>query len=183
LSLLTPFSEVTMSFFRYVIGMVVHNAMAFGNGTVMFPLVRESLVGAGTVSDKQLLFAYTIAQVVPGQANLYVAAVAYLLFGALAAFLSILALNLPGYLMLPLLRCYRRMQDLPAIHNFVRGMTGASVGLIFASTADIAKRSLHEPIGWGVFIAMLASTQILGWRPLVSLGLLTGALAVLLVVV
>jgi chromate transport protein ChrA len=148
--------------------------MAFGNGVVMIPLVRESLVGGGVVTEDQLLFAFTIAQVVPGQANLYVAGIGYLVFGVAAALASIVAINLPGYLMIPLVRRFERLGDLPAARGFIRGLTSTSVGLIFASTVSMAGRALNDPFGWSLFVATVVSLQFLRWNQFLSLGLISG---------
>jgi chromate transport protein ChrA len=164
-----------VGFMQFILRVVAFNAEALGNGSVMIPLVRKSFVGGGIMTEQQLLFAFTIAQVVPGQANLYVASMGYMLFGFAAALIAILAINLPGYLMLPLIGCYRRLDEYPAARNFNRGLTSASVGLIFASTLDIARNSLNHPVSWGVLAATLALIQFRRWSPLTSLVVASGA--------
>ena len=90
---------------------LVFNALTFGNGPTMVPLLQRSLVEARQVIDvDQLLYAFAIARVVPGQANVYVAAIGWMLFGLPGALLATLAIQLPGYLMLPLLRGYERLR-------------------------------------------------------------------------
>jgi len=52
------------------------NALTFGNGPAMIPLLQANLVDRrGVLSTDQLLYAFTIARVTPGQANTYVAAI------------------------------------------------------------------------------------------------------------
>jgi chromate transport protein ChrA len=49
-----------------------YNAMTFGNGPGMVPLLQVDLVDRrGVLSSEQLLYAFTIARVTPGQANTY----------------------------------------------------------------------------------------------------------------
>jgi chromate transporter len=152
------------------------NAMALGNGAVMFPLVQRGFVRErGGLSIDQLLFAFALAQATLGQGNLYMASIGYMLFGIPAAFLAILAINLPGYLMLWAVRWYDRLRDLRMVRCFMRGMTSASVGLIFAATVDMARHALIHPASWGVFLLTLALTQKLRWNSLASLLVATSA--------
>jgi chromate transport protein ChrA len=164
-----------MSLSQYILRVVAISAMALGSGPVMIPLARDTFVGGRILTEQQLLFALTIGQIVPGQANLFVASIGYMLFGVGAAFLAILAINLPGYLMLPLVRCYQRLNEQPAVRNFVRGLTSASVGLIFASALGMAAHTLRDRVSWSAFLATLLAIQILRWRPVVSLALVSGA--------
>ena len=60
-----------------------------GDGRGPAELVRTA---EHVLSNDQLLFAFAIARVTPGQANLYVASIAYMMFGLLGATLSMVAL-------------------------------------------------------------------------------------------
>jgi chromate transporter len=148
-----------------------YNAMTFGNGPAMVPLLQGGLVERrGVLGADQLLYAFTIARVTPGQANTYVAAVGYLLHGLVGALACTAAILLPGYLMLPLLLGYRRFGAARLVPAFTRGLTVASVGLIFAATLDIGRRTLTGWVSVGVFAAALAMAQLLRWNPLVVLA-------------
>lgn len=159
-----------MDFPGFLLTIVAFNGMALGNGTVMLSLVRQTFV-----EDKQLLtvdqlvYAFAISQVAPGQANLYVASIAYFAYGLLPAILSILAINIPGALMLPVIHWHRRFHNLAVIQNFTAGLTSASVGLILASVVTIGRQALAQPACWLVFLLTLTFTYILRWNPLVSL--------------
>jgi chromate transporter len=112
----------------------LYNAMTFGNGPGMVPLLQGDLVDRrGVLSSEQLLYAFTIARVTPGQANTYVAAIGYMLYGLAGALATTAAIQLPGYLMLPLLWGYQRLGAVRLVPAFTRGLTVASVGLIFAA--------------------------------------------------
>lgn len=81
------------------------------------------------------------------------------------------AILLPGYLMLPLLWGYERLKGLRLVPAFTRGLTVASVGLIFAAIVDMGRRTLD---GWAsvvVFTAALAMAQLLRWHPLIVLAI------------
>jgi chromate transporter len=146
------------------------NLMTFGNGPVMIPLLQTNLVDRrGVLTTDQLLYAFTIARVTPGQANVYVASIGYMLFGITGAILATLAIMLPGYLMLPLLKGYELVRTTKLVQNFTRGLTSTSVGLIFAATVQIARRSLTNPIAWAIFPLTLVLTYMLKWNPILSL--------------
>ncbi len=151
--------------------MFAYNAMTFGNGPVMVPLLEEDLVdGRAVLSTDQLLYAFTIARVTPGQANTYVAAVGYMLHGLVGALATTAAILLPGYLMLPLGWGYERLKGLRLVPAFTKGLTVASVGLIFAAIVDMGQRSLDGWVSVIVFAAALVMAQVLRWHPLIVLA-------------
>jgi chromate transporter len=148
-----------------------YNTLTFGNGPAMVPLLQANLVDRrGVLSTDQLLYAFTIARVTPGQANTYVAAIGYMLYGLPGALATTAAIQLPGYLMLPLLWGYQRLRAVRLVPAFTRGLTVASVGLIFAATLSIGRSTLTGWVSVAVFAAALAMTQLLRWNPLVVLA-------------
>lgn len=151
------------------------NLVTFGNGPVMIPLLQKTLVEDYQVlTVDQLLYAFAIARVTPGQANMYVASIGYMLYGLVGATLCILVIVLPGYLMLPLLKGFEHFKNNRQIKGFTRGLTVTSVGLIFAATLSIAKSSLTGVIAWLVFGLALAMTYLLKWNSIVILVLASG---------
>ena len=148
------------------------NLVTFGNGPVMIPLLQKTLVEDYQVlTVDQLLYAFAIARVTPGQANMYVASIGYMLYGLGGAVLCILVIVLPGYLMLPLLKGFEHFKNNRQIKGFTRGLTVTSVGLIFAATFQIAKSSLNSLIAWIVFGLALAMTYFLKWNSILILVL------------
>jgi chromate transporter len=146
------------------------NALALGNGPIMITLFRKSFIEArGVLTPDQLLSSFALSQVTPGQANLYVASLGYKLFGLGGALLAALVIVVPGYLMLPLVKGYQHFQRLTTVRCFVRGLTCASVGLIFAATVQMARQALTQPTGWVVFLVTLILAQILKWNSFLSL--------------
>jgi chromate transport protein ChrA len=132
--------------------------MTFGNGPVMIPLLQTNLVGgSGVLTQNQLIYAFTIARVTPGQADLYVASIGYMLYEMPSAVLTTLAIML----------------------RFTRGLTVTSVGLILAAVVQIARGALTQPIAGVVFFATLMMTQILKWNVLMALAV-AGCLGLLL---
>lgn len=169
-----------MSLFSLIASIFLFNLMTFGNGPVMIPLLQVHLVNEhGVLTQEQLLYAFTIARVTPGQANFYVAAIGYMLFGWTGAILTTLVIMLPSYLMLPLLSGYGHLSDSRRVKGFTRGLTTASIGLIFAAVVEIARSTLAEPLAWVIFALALVMVQLLKWNPILSL-LIASALGVLL---
>lgn len=163
-----------------ILSIFLFNLLTFGNGPAMIPMLQADLVDrTGVLSIGQLLYAFAIARVTPGQANVYVASVGYFLFGITGAVLATLAIQLPGYLMLPFLKVYERMRSSAWVGGFTRGLTVASVGLIFAATLSIGIRTLTGPINWVVFAATLLMIVLLKWNQMLSL-LLASLLGILL---
>lgn len=151
-----------ISLVELVVLVFTFNLMTFGNGPVMIPLLQDSLVdNRGVLTGAQLLYAFAIARVTPGQANVYVASVGYFLFGLPGAALSTLAILVPGYLMMPLMAGYQRFRGAPVVKAFLRGLTAASVGLIFAAVLRLAEGTILAPLPLAVFTVALALMLLL----------------------
>jgi chromate transporter len=165
-----------MTLWEPVLLIFAYNARTFGNGPVMVPLLQRSLVEERHVlTAEQLLYAFAIARVTPGQANVYVAAIGYMLFGLAGAVLATLAIQLPGYAMLPLLRGYERVRAARLVQAFTRGLTSTSVGLIAAATLGIASATLTAPTAQAVGALTLVLHQGLRWNTILSLLAASGA--------
>jgi chromate transporter len=163
-----------MSLWKLALLVALFNLMTFGNGPVMIPLLQTHLVeGARVLTQDQLLYAFTIARVTPGQANFYVASIGYMLYGMPGAIVTTLAIIIPGYIMIPLLRGLEHLRDSLWIKGFTKGLTVTSVGLILAAVVQIARDTLTQPIAWVVLLAMLVMTQLLKWNVLVALVAVT----------
>jgi chromate transporter len=160
-----------MSLWRLTLLIALFNVMTFGNGPVMIPLLQTHLVdGTRVLTEDQLLYAFTIARVTPGQANFYVASIGYMLYGMPGAVVATLAIILPGYVMIPLLHGFEYLRDSRWIEGFTKGLTVTSVGLILAAVVQIARGALTQPIAWVVLLATLVMTQLLKWNIFVALA-------------
>jgi chromate transporter len=160
-----------MSLWRLTLLIALFNLMTFGNGPVMIPLLQTHLVdGARVLTQDQLLYAFTIARVTPGQANFYVASIGYMLYGMPGAIVATLAIILPAYVMIPLLHGYEHLRSSRWIEGFTKGLTVTSVGLILAAVIQIARGALTQPIAWVVLLATLVMTQLLKWNIFAALA-------------
>jgi chromate transporter len=160
----------------------VANMLTFGNGTVMTGVLQQSFVQqAHAITNDQLLYAFALARVTPGQANLYVASIGYMMFGLPGSVLSILVIALPSYLMIPLMRSYDFFRGNPRVLNMTRGLAATAVGLLLATTWNLAKDSMTAPVTWVVLALGLA--LLLFTRLPTFVSLLAATLAGMLLVV
>ena len=159
------------------------NLLTFGNGTVMVAILQQTFVQqAHALTSEQLLYAFSLARVTPGQANLYVASIAYMMFGLPGAVLSIVVIAAPSYLMIPLLRSYEYVRGNRRMWNMTRGLASTAVGLILATTWNLSRDSLNAPVTWVVLAIALGLMLFTRLPTLVSLLSATAA-GVLLVAV
>jgi chromate transporter len=145
-----------MTLFDLLILLFFYTIITFGNGAVMFPLLDKELVQIAQVINRdQLLYAFAISRITPGQANLYIAAIGYLTFGALGALLSSITIVLPSFLIIPMLHGYKKFQNISYVTHFVQGITITSIGLIFSATATIGQDVLNGQIQLCVFLGTI----------------------------
>ncbi len=95
------------------------------------------------------------------------------------ALLATAAIQLPGYIMLPLVRLHRRFSHLGHVRHFIRSLTVTSVGLILAATIDIGTRTLTTGSGVVVFCMAFLLAFVLKRDPILSMVLASGAGVVL----
>ena len=160
-----------MSLFAVILVIFYANVVTFGNGSVMVPILQQRFVDSNHVLTlDQLLYAFALARVTPGQANFYICSVGYFLYGLPGAILATAAIQLPGYLMIPMQRAYEQFKQSRPVQDFVRGLTATSVGLICAATLTIGRKTIHSTLEASVFGLMFVFIYGLKWNPLVSLA-------------
>lgn len=145
-----------MSLGQLLVVIFTYNLLTFGNGSAVLALLQHRLVDGGVLNLDQFLYAYALGRVTPGQNNLYLASIGYMIYGWLGALAAIVAIQLPGYLVLPVLKGYERVRHQRSVQGFIRGLTAASVGLMFAVGFNISQEALTGLVPWIVFLATLA---------------------------
>lgn len=146
-----------MNFPQLILVILTYNLLAFGNGSALLALLQHRLVqDAGILNLNQFLYAYALGRVTPGQNNLYLASIGYMIYGWLGALAAIAAIQVPGYLVLPVLNVYQRVQSWRSVKGAIRGLTAASVGLMFTVALNIGHAALVGPVPWIVFVTTLA---------------------------
>jgi chromate transporter len=160
--------------------LAVANLLSFGNGTVMAAVLQNSFVRqAHALTNEQLLYAFALARVTPGQANLYVASIGYMMFGLPGAVLSMIVIAIPSYLMIPLLRSYEFVRGNRTVRGLTRGVASTAVGLLLTTTLNLSKDSLDGPVSWIVLCVALALMLLTRLPILLSLALATASGVVL----
>jgi len=95
--------------------------------------------------------------------------------------LSVLVIALPSYLMLPLLHSYEFLRGNQLVSNMTRGLGATAVGLLLATTWNLAKDSMSAPVTWVVLAIGLGLLLFTRLPTVVSLLAATGIGVVLVV--
>ena len=154
-------------------------ALVFGGGHVVLPLLRAAVVDPGFVSDSAFLAGYGAAQAMPGPLftfAAYLGAAAPDPGGGLGAALALIAIFLPGILIL--------LGALPFWHALrVRPRARAAMAGINASVVGLLASALYDPVWTSAVlrpadfaIAATGFAALVVWRaPPLAVVLLTAA--------
>lgn len=143
-------------------------ALVFGGGHVVLPLLRETVVAPGWISDDEFLAGYGAAQAVPGPLFTLAAYLGARLPGSggglPGAAVALVAIFLPGFLLvagsLPL---WRSIASRPEAVRAVAGVNASVVGLLGAALYDpVWTSAVRGPLD--VAIAVVAFTLLVAWR-------------------
>jgi chromate transporter len=109
-------------------------ALVFGGGHVVLPLLHETVVAPGWVSDNAFLAGYGAAQAMPGPLFTFSAYLGAVIGGVPGAALALVAIFTPGILILvgvlPFWNALRKRRGAQAI---IRGVNAAVVGILGAA--------------------------------------------------
>ncbi|MBE3563785.1 MAG: chromate efflux transporter [Hydrogenibacillus schlegelii] len=112
-------------------------ALVFGGGHVVLPLLEREVVPTGWVSSEDFMAGYGLAQALPGPLFTFAAFLGGRIAGAAGAVVALLALFLPGLLLmlaaLPFWAAVRRFRPARAA---LSGVNAAVVGLLIAALYD-----------------------------------------------
>lgn len=118
-------------------------ALVFGGGHVVLPLLQESVVGSGWLSQDQFLAGYGASQAIPGPLFAFSAYLGALLapapLGYLMAMVALVFMFLPGFLLVAgVLPLWQAISHNPKANHAIAGVNAAVVGLLAAA--------LYQPI-------------------------------------
>jgi len=113
-------------------------ALVFGGGHVVLPLLQAEVVAPGWVSPDEFLAGYGAAQAVPGPLFTFAAYLGAVLGpepnGILGATLALLAVFLPGFLILiGVLPFWDRFRTMATAQSLMQGANAAVVGILGAA--------------------------------------------------
>jgi chromate transporter len=143
------------------------------------PFLHKDLIGLGWARESDFVTAIAVGQLSPGPTGLWSISLGYLTFGWLGAALALAALSLPPLLALLVSAFYNRIERLPPVQDFTRGLSLGVVGLTLAVTAGLAGSAIVD-LG-GVVIALGALLLVLSKRvPTIFVLLIAGLAGLLL---
>ena len=143
-------------------------ALVFGGGHVVLPLLEESVVSPGWVSQDDFLAGYGAAQAVPGPMFTLAAYLGARLPGSeggiLGATVSLGAIFLPGFLLVAgVLPLWRAIAGRPIAARVIAGVNAAVVGILGAALYDpVWTSAVQGPLDMAV--ALVGFTLLAAWR-------------------
>lgn len=167
--LLPPLAQIAAAFYRT-------GALVFGGGHVVLPLLKQAVVDPGWITPDRFLTGYGAAQAVPGPMFTLSAYLGKELHGsaggALGATVSLLAIFLPGLLMvsgaLPFWRAWAaRTQAV----RMLAGVNAVVVGLLAAALYDpVWVGAVHEGKDVGIAAVAFVGLTAGRWPPLIAVA-------------
>jgi chromate transporter len=157
-------------------------ALVFGGGHVVLPLLTSTVVEPGWVGREAFLSGYGMAQAVPGPlftVAAYLGAVASPLPGVGGGLVALVAIFLPGLLLLAgTLPFWEALRAQPHARAALRGVNAAVVGMLGAALYDpLWVSAVHGPSD--VVIALIAFVGLVSVRlpsvAIVLFGIAAGA--------
>jgi chromate transporter len=160
-------------------------ALVFGGGHVVLPLLRDAFVTPGWVTDEQFLAGYGAAQAVPGPLFSFAAYLGAIAApapqGAGGALLGIVAVFLPGFLLLlAAIPFWERLRQRARARAAIAGVNAAVVGILAAAWWNpVWVQSVRRP--QDAAVALIGLLVLAGLRAPPLLVVVASALAALLV--
>ena len=159
-------------------------ALVFGGGHVVLPLLHDAVVARRWVSDGLFLAGYGAAQALPGPLftlAAYLGALASPVRGVAGAVIALLAIFLPGILVLMgVLPFWNRWRGHAGVQAVTRGINATVVGILGAAFySPVWTSAVHRPLDFAVALAGFGLLVI--WRmPPLMMVLLAAAISTLL---
>jgi chromate transporter len=134
-------------------------ALVFGGGHLILPLLQQSVVPPGWVSNDTFLAGYGAAQAVPGPLSTFAAYLGTVLRpwpnGWAGGLICLGAIYLPSFLLLVgILPFWDALRRRPAVQAALRGVNAAVVGLLLAALyTPVWTSAINGPTDFGIGIA------------------------------
>lgn len=119
------------------------------------PLLREDLVGSGTLTDAQIIDGLVIGRLSTGPGGLYMVSLGYLAGGWPGGGLALLALALPPLVIVPAAAYLRPRLTHRRVNGLIRGLAFTTSGLVVATSLDLlmATGDVGLPAWWQLALA------------------------------
>lgn len=158
-------------------------SLVFGGGHVVLPLLEQSVVAPGLVTESDFLAGYGAAQAVPGPLFTFAAFLGAVLDGPLTgvagATLALPAIFLPSALLvLGALPFWSALRNRPNARRALAGVNAAVVGLLAAALYDpVFTKGITSPLALAIAVAAfvaLAQWKAPPWAVVTAAGVVGG---------
>jgi chromate transporter len=155
---------------NYRIGSII-----YGGGQVVLPMTYSDFVDTAWVSSAQFFQGFALAQALPGPLFNFSAWLGAIYLGLPGAFVSWVALFLPGELLiLAFLPFWARARKVAWFKCFLAGVNAAAIGLIVAACVQLYQKAV---VGWASCACfLLTGTLVAFYDMFVPLAILFGGL-------
>lgn len=159
-------------------------SLVFGGGHVVLPLLQSGVVDTGWVTTQDFLAGYGAAQAVPGPLFTFAAYLGAISItgpgGAFGAAIALLAIFLPGFLLLVgVLPFWDTLQERSWLQNVMPGVNAAVVGILAAALYDpVVVTTITGPVPFAfatVCLLLLTFAKIPPWLVVLT-GAVTGGI-------
>ena len=119
------------------------------------PFLHKDLLTLGWANESDFITAIAVGQVSPGPTGLWSISLGYLTFGWPGAALALAALSLPPLLIVGVAAIYDRMEKVPGVQNFSRGLALGVIGLTLTVALGLARSAIIDWRSWIIAICSL----------------------------
>ncbi len=135
--------------------MFLKGSLLSTGGLGNLPFLHRDLLALGWASESDFITAIAVGQVSPGPSGLWSISLGYLTFGWLGAGLALVALTLPPLLIVGVAAIYNRIEKVPGVQNFSRGLALGVIGLTLAVALGLARSAIIDWRSWIIAICAL----------------------------
>ena len=137
-------------------------SVIYGSGYVLLAFLETDVVGRGWVSERVLVDAVAVGQITPGPVFTTATFIGWQLRGAWGAVAATAGIFLPSFVFAGLIPRIVALADRrPVVHDFLRGVTTASLAVMVVVLWRLGDTTLRAPQSVAVFVATGA---FLLWR-------------------
>jgi len=119
------------------------------------PFLHRDLLTLGWARESDFVTAIAVGNVSPGPTGLWSISLGYLTFGWPGAALALAALSLPPLLIVGVAAIYDRMEKVPGVQNFSRGLALGVIGLTLTVALGLARSAIIDWRSWIIAICSL----------------------------
>lgn len=120
------------------------------------PSLHQDLLANNWAADADFGQSIAIGQISPGPNGLWVISLGYLTYGFLGAFMALIAITLPAFVVLAISAGYNRIEHQRWVPGFMRGISLAVVGILLTVVWAIIQQPGTDWKGWLIAVAAFA---------------------------